>query len=134
MVTIEIRNSLKQALTELRIAEHELNRPHEDVVTLSVCYSARHSMNPLLRLFLLSNDIDHNEEKSLSELHAQCVKIDKEFSSIDISTINCNELNRTERDGKYCMTIDKVHECVVLANRFKTIILNKLKINESEMN
>lgn len=133
MVTNEIRNSLKQALTELRIAQNELDRPHEDVVTLSVCYSARHSMNTFLRLFLSSNNISYNKEMSLSELHAQCIKLNKEFSSINISDIHCNELNRTERDGKYCQTIEKVDECFVVANQFKDLVLTILKINESEM-
>lgn len=130
MVTTEIRKSLNQAITELRIAEHELNRPNEDVVKMAVCYSARHSMNTLLRLYLLSNDIKDNEEKSLTDLHNQCVKIDNDFSTIDISNIHCNKLNREERDGKYCLTIDKVHECVTLANLYRILILNKLKINE----
>ena len=133
MLSNEIRNALKQAITELRIAEFELNRPNEDVVTLSVCYSARQSTNTMLRLFLLAKDINHNEGKSLKELLSQCVKIDKEFSDVDITNVTCNELNHDECDGKYCLTIDKVNECVSVANKFKTLVLGKLKINESEM-
>ena len=133
MGTSEIHSSLKQALTELQIAEFELNRPHEDVVKMAVCYSARHSMNTLLRLYLLSNNSKNNEEKSLTELHNECVKIDNDFSAIDISDIHCNNLNRSERDGKYCLTVEKVHDCVAIANLYKTIILTKLKINVNEL-
>ncbi len=130
METNNIRDSIKHAITELHIAENELNRPQEDVVKMAVCYSARNSMNTLLRLFLLSKGNNHNEEKSLTELHNQCVKMDRDFSTVDISNIHCNKLNRTARDGEYCQSVEKLHECVTIANSYKTIILNKLKINE----
>ncbi len=134
MVTNEIRSSLKQALTELRIAEHELNRPHEEVVTMSVCYSARQSMTSMLRVFLLSHSMNHNEGNSLKNILNQCIKIDDQFSKIDVSAVLCNGMNHDECDGKYCLTVDKVNECVSAANQFKTLVLEKLKINESELN
>jgi hypothetical protein len=130
MVTDEIRNSLQQALTELRIAEFELNRPHEDVVTMSVCYSARHSLVTMLRLFLMSNDVDQSKGNSLKDLLNQCINIDSQFSTIDVSEILCNELDHQACDGKYCLTVDKVNECVAVTNKFKTLVLEKMKINE----
>ena len=134
MVTNEIRNALKQAITELRIAEFELNRPHEDVVTMSVCYSARHSLVTMLRLFLMSKDVDQNPGNSLKSLLNQCCIIDDQFSKISLSEILCNELDHEACDGKYCLTVDKVNECVTVTNKFKTLVLEKMKINESEMN
>ncbi len=133
MVTNEIRNALKQALTELHIAEYELNRPHEDVVTMSVCYSARQSLISMLRLFLMSNDVESVKSNNLKELLNQCIKINNQFSKIDVSDILCKELNQEACDGKYCHTVDKVDECVIVAKKFKTLILGILKINESEM-
>lgn len=134
MVTNEIRNALKQAVTELSIAEFELNRPHEDVVTMSVCYSARHSLVTMLRLYLMSKDVDQSKGNSLKDLLDQCIKIDSQFSKIDVSDILCNELDHKTCDGKYCLTVDKVNECVAIAKQFKILVLEKLKINESEMN
>lgn len=130
MVTNEIRNALKQAVTELSIAEFELNRPHEDVVTMSVCYSARHSLVTMLRLFLMSNDVGQIKGNTLKELLNQCIRIDNQFSKIAISEILCNELDHEACDGKYCLTVDKVNECVTVANQFKMLVLEKLKINE----
>lgn len=134
MVTHEIRNALKQAVTELHIAEFELNRPHEDVVTMSVCYSARHSLVAMLRLYLMSKDVDQIKGNTLKALLNQCISIDNQFSEIAISDILCNELDHDACDGKYCLTVDKVNECVAVTNKFKTLVLEKLKINESEMN
>ena len=52
METNEILTSLKKALAGLEIAEFEMNRPHEDVVSMSVCYGARQSLISLLQLYL----------------------------------------------------------------------------------
>lgn len=134
MVTSEVINSLKAALSELRIAEFEMNRPHEDVVTMSVCYSARHSLNSLLRTYLMSTNIDPNTGKSLRELLDLCVAQDKRFSQLNITDVLCNSIHHESCDGKYCMSVEKVNECVTAANQAKDIVLEKLKIKESELN
>lgn len=133
MVTTEIKNSLKQALTELKIAEYELNRPNEDVVTLSICLTARQSMSAMLRLFLLSKSINHNAGKSLCNLLNQCKKVDTQFESIELSKILCNELSQSECENKYCLSTQNVTDCITVANRIKLIVLNRLKLNESEI-
>jgi uncharacterized protein (DUF4213/DUF364 family) len=134
MVSTEVISSLKEALTELRIAEFELNRPHEDVVAMSVCYSARLSLNSLLRTYLLSNNQDPNLGKSSRELLEKCISIDGKFSAIPISALQCNSINHEACDGKYCMSVDKVSECLNAANQAKEIVLETLKIKESELN
>ena len=134
METTEIINSLKNALAELRIAEMELNRPHEDVVSMSVCFGARNSLNSLLKTYLMSNNIDSATSNNTKELLNQCLEFDNRFSTLDISSMMCNELNHEGCDGKYCLSVSKVDECVTLANQVKSIVLEKLKINESEFN
>ena len=133
MVTKEIKTLLKKAISELKIAEYELNRPNEDVVTVSVCLSARQSINSLLRLFLLSKSINHTDGKSLQELLAQCKNSDKQFESIDISTILCNALNHDECENKYCLTTESVTNCFSIANQVKRLVLNRLNLTESEI-
>ncbi len=51
MITEEIRNSFMQANQVLLQAQTELNRPHEDVVTLSACQSVRASMKQMMHLY-----------------------------------------------------------------------------------
>ena len=132
-MTSEIRNSLKQVLAQLQLVELELNRPNEDVVTLTVCLGARRSISELMHIYLISNSIDNNETKSLDALLNECIKLDNEFSSVDVSKIVCKEMNTTECDGKYCLDIKNVSDCFVVANKLKTIVLNKLMITESEL-
>ena len=132
-ITNEIRNSLKEVLAQLHHVEHELNRPHEDVVTLTVCNSAHKSITELMNIFLLINSITNNDKKSLETLLDECKKFDAQFSTIDLSKIVCKELNTDEFNGKYCLDTKNVSDCVVVANKLKEIVLNKLTISESEL-
>ena len=134
MVTNEIRLSLKQAFTELQNAESELNRPHEDVVSLSVCFGARQSLISMLRLFLNVSNSVKNTDSSINDLFNQCVKLDDRFSKIDLSAIRCNEIDHEACEGKYCLEVNKVGECVAAAKQVKLLLLEKLMINESELN
>ncbi len=132
MGTNEIKDLLKQAVEKLRIAEDELNRPCEDVVTLSVCLMARQYMSAMIRLFLLSKSIEHKEEESLSNLLNQCKAVDKQFESINLSKVFCCELNNAECENTHCLSIEKVNNCITIANQVKLIVLNKLKLSEIE--
>lgn len=132
-ITNEIRISLKEVLAQLHHVEHELNRPHEDVVTLTVCLRARKSINELMNVFLLSNAVTNNQHKSLDSLLSECKKFDAQFSTIDLSKIVCKEMNTEECNGKYCLDTKNVSDCFVVANKLKTIVLNKLAISESEL-
>ena len=133
MMTNEIHTSLKNVLSQISLVEQELNRPHEDVVALTVCLGARKTISELMNIYLLSNSIANNENKSLDNLLNECKKIDTQFEQIDLSKIVCKEMNTTECDGKYCLDPKNVSDCVVVANKLKTIVLNKLAISESEL-
>lgn len=133
MITNEIRNSLKNVLTQISLVEHELNRPHEDVVALTVCLGARKTISELMNIYLLSNSVTSNVNKSLDALLNECKKIDAQFEQIDLSKIVCKEMNTTECDGKYCLDPKNVSDCVIVANKLKAIVLNKLAISESEL-
>lgn len=133
MVTTKIKDSLKQAITDLKIAEYESNRPEEDMVTLSVCLTARQTMNEMLRLYLLSQNINHNAGKSMSDLLNQCKAIDKKFDAIDVSKILCNNLNHSECENKYCLSTENVSNCMAAAQQVKSIVLDSLELAEKEL-
>lgn len=129
MINEEIRISLKLADRELLLAEHELNRPHEDVVTLSACQSVRSSMKDMMRLYLLAHGVNSRGNMSLQDLMDLCIKTNGAFSTIDISEIGCKGMEHEHCDGRYCLSIDSVSSCVTAANRLKKIVWKELKIN-----
>ncbi len=133
MISNEIKSSLKKAISELNIAEDELSRSKEDVVTLSVCLTARHSMNDLMRVLLLNNSINPDEGESLRDLLNQCMAVNKQFNSINIGNTFCNELTPHECEDKYCLSNQNVNDCVSTAKQIKTLVLNTLQLTESEL-
>jgi HEPN domain-containing protein len=129
MINEDIRISLRLAERELQLAEHELNRPHEDVVTLSVCQSVRSSIKDLMRLYLLANGINSHGKMSLQNLMGLCTETNKRFSAVAISDIGCKETEHEHCDHKYCLSIDSVSNCVTAANKLKKIVWEELKLN-----
>src|ERR1022692_3773011 len=117
----KIKDSLKQTVKALKKAEVEINRPNEDVVTLSVCLTARQSMSSMMRIFMLSNSIDHVDGPSLFNLLDQCKTIDAQFESIDLSKMMCKGFNTVECQNKYCLSIQNVSDCVDTANQLKKL-------------
>ena len=133
MTKIKIKDSLKQSVKALKKAEVEINRPTEDVVTLSVCLTARQSMSSMMRIFMLSNSINHVDGPSINNLLDQCKTVDKQFESIDLSKMICKGLSTTECQNKYCLSIQNVSDCVETANQIKRLVMKKLQFSESEI-
>ncbi len=133
MAKVKIEDSLKQSIRALKIADNEINRPHKDVVAISVCLTARQSMSAMMRLFLLTKSINHDNGQSLSDLLNQCKKVDKQFESIELNKMVCNGLNAAECENKYCLSTESVTNCIATANQLKLIVMNKLQFSESEI-
>lgn len=130
MITNDIINSVKQTIIELESVEEELNRPLEDVVTLSACFNVRHSMMSLLNLYLQNHSITNQDAKSLEDLLTQCIQLDKQFADIDITRIECKEHHNAVCTSQYCLSTEKITDCLLVANQLKGLIIDKLNIKD----
>jgi hypothetical protein len=130
MITDEIRNSFKAADRSLALAQEELNRPHEDVVTLSACQSVRSSMKDMMHLYLLAHTVDNDEKASLEQLMDSCVKVNNLFSKVDIANIECKGLGHESCNGKYCLSIENVNCCLTAATQLRSIVRQEFMIND----
>jgi hypothetical protein len=133
MVTPELKQSLKDALDQIRIAEDEMNRPEEDMVILSACMGARKAISGLMSSYLTSirnNDIG---DKNLNDLLSLCKKSDPSFNSIELTGVVCSHMNTHECDGMYCLGEDRVSDCIKIANSLKAIVFDKLSLTEREL-
>jgi len=122
MMTPEVISSLKKAYVDLLNAEHELNRPEEDVVTLSACHNIRHSMRQMLNEYLKAHDLPTNAQGSLSALLEASSEVNDAFGRVDVSDIECKGMGATQCDGKYCLAIENVDCCLKAANQVKDIV------------
>jgi hypothetical protein len=129
----QIPPSLQNAFQSFRMAENEMNRPHEDAVAFCACHNMRNCVNIFLLSFLADNAVQVSGEKKFEDLLKYCKKIDSQFKAIDLSCFNCKHDGATNCDEKYCLSIKKVNECFVQTKMVKNLVLAKLKISEKEL-
>ena len=99
---------INEATELLERADRELNRPHEDVTTHTVCHTARQALVNSMTYFLFTMDIQPDEPVSIESLLVQCKSADERFRNVDISVISCgNEVN----SDKVCYSVGKVSSC-----------------------
>lgn len=122
----------RQADTELNIARNELYKPSRDVVTYSVCISARSAlyrfMQCLYQLYAEENNKPVEESLSLFELLEFSRQYDENLNTLDFSRMNC--INRDVRQEKeehvyFCDDTCMVQECTDAAVAVRELVIAK---------
>lgn len=134
METNSTVQSLKRIADELNQISEELSRPDEDVVTISVCHGARTAIYNLMHIYLQEKATPVAENSSLDDMLDACIKLSSTFSGVDLGNVVCRDMSTQQCEGKYCMSVERVHDCVNVARQLKGIVLTQLSINESELN
>ena len=116
-----VRQLMTQANAAFNLASEEQMRPEEDVVPFSICHNSRVSIRIYLMSFLIKQGVQPNSNESMKDLLSRCSKIDKRFSSLDISDMECRG-NRADQTDEYCLSVDKVTNCFQAANQVKKLI------------
>ena len=124
--------SLREAFETLRIAEREFMRPSEDAVTLCACQSVRVAAGKFLHSFLLINGCERSSETYLADLLKQCAGIDPHFKTIDLSCFDCGNTDLNCCDEIYCLTLEKVNECLEKTQAIRELVMTKLKLREKD--
>ena len=110
-------NLFDEAIEKLNEASEELFRPEEDVVTYAICKNAQFAIENYLKGFLLNNDVDPSNYKTIESLYNQCKMINVKFEEIDISSFACKSY---EIDSRYCNEVSKVSNCFDIADNLDT--------------
>ena len=133
MLQHEIKLSLTHALEQLEQAKLELNRPSEDVVTVSVCMASKEAVGSLLKAFLVYKGVAFTAQQSLNDLLNLCKKSESKFNSIDLSELYCTHLSSTECKGKYCMPLENVQHCFSVVDTVKQLVFTQMNLKENEL-
>lgn len=111
--------TLDQAIKRLDEAREELQRPEEDVVAFLVCKNAQYAIENFLKAYLLKNEIDPTEYKTVEDLYKKCVSINKNFDAVDLIGFNCKA---RDMDKSHCTDIPKVSKCYKMANELNSFL------------
>ena len=116
-----VRQLMTQADAALDLASEEQMRPAEDVVPFSICHNSRVSIRIYLMTFLIKNGIQPDSNESMKELLSRCTKVEKRFSKLDISDMECQS-SKADHTDEYCLSVDKVSNCFNAANEVRKLI------------
>ena len=114
-------NYLNEGNLLLNRAEEELNKPHEDVVTLSVCQGTKMAIDNFLKAYLLKHQVKNVEEGDLISRYQQCISFKSDFAKISLDSFDCIHDEKCSM-SEYCMSINKVSECLKVAEDFRNLI------------
>jgi len=112
------------AMEKLNEASEELFRPEEDVVSFAVCKNAQFAIENYLKGYLLNNNIDPSDFKTVESLYERCKSINNKFQEVDLSNFKCKA---DELESRFCNEVVEVSYCFDVANELDTF-LRKEKI------
>lgn len=128
MINEEIEEWINKANSDLKIVEHELQLPEEEIVKDAVCFHCQQSVEKYLKAFLISNKKEIIRTHDISYLLHQCSSIDKDFSNIEIKEISTFGVDIRYPADLYMPSIEEVKFYYALAKQIKDLIFKKLRI------
>ncbi len=108
-----------KAQEQLHIANEELYKPKEDVVSYLVCKSSQHAIENYLKGYLSQRGFETSENETMEGLLSRCKSMDSKFNPIDLKTIDCRS---HKIDSNYCQSVKKVTSCYEAADDLDTFL------------
>lgn len=112
---------LEKAIKNIESANEELMKPHDAIISYSVCTNSKLAIKFLLESYLIKNSISINKNESLALLLERCIILDEKFKSVDLSKINCRH---NTSSTSYCSSVEKVNACYDTAKEIELLIKN----------
>lgn len=106
----------RQAVSRLEVAQEELNRPDDDVMTLSVCYQSRTVLADIMGAYLTLKGTDFSKAADLESLRQLSAGSDPRFSDLDLQAMVCHP-TKTVNEPCFCMDLNRVRACLDMAEQ-----------------
>ena len=117
---------LDQAEKDLKVCEHELNLPKEEVVLEAVCFHAQQASEKSLKAFLSLHDVQFGKTHNLEFLITLCSKVDIDFSSLDMGNLSSYAVEIRYPEKKISLTLTEAKKCYELAEALKAFVTQKI--------
>jgi hypothetical protein len=114
------------AKNKLKIANEELFKPEEDVVSYLVCKNSQYAIEAYLKGYLNHRGFETHDKETLEGLFERCRSLDPKFNKVEIGVINCKA---SAIDSSYCSDVEKVSSCFNTADSLDSL-LRQLKFIE----
>ena len=128
MIDEEVKKWLIKAMEDLKITEHDLSFPEEEMSTGPVCFHCQQLVEKLLKAYLVSKKIDFGKTHDLAYLKHLCVKQDGEFGKLDVRKLTTYAVEVRYPDDFYIPTIEEATQSFEMALNVKDFVFQKLEI------
>jgi hypothetical protein len=107
---------------------HELSKPQEDVVSISVCGASKGAIGNILRLYLDGKGVDFSKALTINDLTKLCKAQNSKFDHFDFSSMNCKCEPSDDHGLSYCLGEESIDACYKLLSELKDYIYEDLGI------
>jgi HEPN domain-containing protein len=118
------KQHFQKAKEQLNVANEELFKPKEDVVSYLVCKSSQHAIENYLKGYLSQRGFKTSENETMEGLLNRCKSLDPKFKPVNLEAIECKA---HKIDSKYCQSVKRVTACYETADGLDTF-LRKLNL------
>lgn len=106
----------------LKFAQREINKAEEDVVPFLSCSNARMAMTKFMQGYLIKQGQEPPQNYTLQSLADTCANFNPIFKELKLHFMDCSQEDHNET---YCTDINKVRECVKIAEETKNMVSRK---------
>ncbi|MCK5814882.1 MAG: HEPN domain-containing protein [Flavobacteriaceae bacterium] len=118
------KTHFERAKEKLQLANNELFKPEEDVVSYSVCKNSQYAIEAYLKGYIKLSGFETHDNETIEGLLNRCIELDGKFRNIDLNVINCKKF---KIDSRYCTDVSKVSSCFDAADSIDTL-LRQMKV------
>jgi HEPN domain-containing protein len=105
-----VKRWITKAKRDLKVSEHELSLPKEDVITDAVCFHCQQAVEKLLKAYLASKNVDFGKTHNLEYLLELCAKEDPDFKPIELGNLSFYAVEIRYSDEFYTPSFDEAKE------------------------
>jgi HEPN domain-containing protein len=126
MIDEYIEKWIIKAINDLKVAEHELRQPTDEIITDAICFHCQQAVEKLLKAYLASKNIDFGKTHNLEFLLERCLEIDPDFREVDVGNLSFYAVEIRYPDEFFIPSIAEAKECFIIASKDKDFLLKKI--------
>ncbi len=132
-MTEESKLWLIKAFEDYKVVVHEMNLPEKEIVSSIVCFHCQQFVEKVFKAYLVLKGIEFARTHNLEFLKEICAKEDKDFDTLELGDLTTYAVEIRYPEKFLSLSSEKAKECFEIAKKVKNFILQKLQIDEKDI-
>jgi len=133
MIDEYVKKWIIKALNDIKVAQHEINLPEDEITTDAICFHCQQAVEKLFKTYLVSKNVEFEKIHDLELLLKLCSNQDDEFKNLNIGNLTDYSVEVSYPDDFYIPSIEEAKECFEIASKNKDFVFKKLSICEKDL-